>query len=52
MAGIEGTGGNGKKKSLKVLFLPPVTSVAFSPFPVRKGEQRESPEGAQAIRLE
>lgn len=52
MARMEGTGGNGKRKSLKVLFLPPVTSVAFSTFPVSQGERRECPEGARAIKFQ
>ena len=45
MARIEGTGGNGKRKSLEVLPQPPVTSVAFSTFPVSQEEPRECPKG-------
>lgn len=40
---IEGMDGNGKRKSLKVLFLPPVVSVTFSTFPVSQEEWRECP---------
>lgn len=52
MAIIEGMDGNGKRKSLKVLFLPPVVSVTFSTFPVSQKDRRECPKEAQAIKFE
>lgn len=42
VAVIEGMDGNGKTKSLKVLFLPPVVSVTFSTFPVSQGEHENA----------
>lgn len=51
MAIIEGMDGNGKRKSLNVLFLPPVVTVPFLLSQSVRGT-RECPRAAQAIKFE
>lgn len=42
MAIIEGRDGNGKRKSLKVPFLPPVVSVTFSTSQLVRGNEENA----------
>ena len=52
VARIEGTSAHGKRKSLKVLFLPPVISITLSNSPVSQKSKEDAPRGAQAFHFE